>query len=141
VGLLAAAFCSAALAVGVWLFREPWGVWWQGLRRTRTDVRDSATLDGRASVAFYARWEALLARCGHVRAASQTQREFSAEVAQCIAAARGDPRVVEWSRQIIHAFYTVRFGPGTLGDEQAALVETALQGIQQATQTQSLAAT
>jgi hypothetical protein len=130
--LLAAAFIGAALAVGAWLFYEPWRAWRQGVRRTRADARIPAGSNGRTSVAFYARWEALLARRGYVRAAAQTQREFSAEAAQQIAADGGDQRILEWARQIIQAFYTVRFGPGTLGDEQAAVVEAALHEVQQA---------
>jgi len=137
-GLLATAFAGAALAVCAWLFREPWRAWRQGVRRTRANARSPAASDGRATVAFYARWEALLARCGYVRATAQTQREFSAEAAQRIAAAAGDQRIFEWARQIIQAFYTVRFGPGTLGEEQAALVEAALQGVQQAAKAERL---
>lgn len=134
--LLAATLGCAVLAVLVWLFREPWLEWRRRGQGTQTGARPTEMVNGRASVAFYSTWETLLARCGHVRAASQTPREFSAEAAERIATAWGEPQITEWARQIIQAFYAVRFGPGTLNDEQTTGVETALQGVQRATKVQ-----
>lgn len=129
VWLLATAFGGAVLAVLVWLFREPWLEWRRRTRHARRSDDPAAVPDGRASVAFYARWETLLARGGQVRAACQTPREFSAAAAQRLAAAWDEPQITEWARQIVQAFYAVRFGSGTLDAEQAAGVESALQGM------------
>jgi transglutaminase-like putative cysteine protease len=127
--ILGLVFGGGAVALGVWLFREPWrrGARQRRARGPRREARGPGT-----AVAFYARWEALLARCGHVRGPSQTQREFAAQAAQRLAATSGDHRMCEWAGQIIQAFYEVRFGAGKLDEDRAAVVETALQGFQQA---------
>ena len=64
--------------------------------------------------------------------ASQTPREFAEQAANRIASACGDIQISQWARVIVQAFYEVRFGGGTLADDQAAAVETALQRLQQA---------
>ena len=130
--LVAAAFFCGAAAVGLWLFGAPPVAWRFGIRPTRVAGRDTAAVNAPAAVAFYARWEAILARCGQVRLPSQTQREFAAQAAHTLVAACGDHRLFEWAGQIIQAFYTIRFGPGQLEDNQAALVETALAEFEQA---------
>ena len=123
---------GGVLVAGVWLLCVQWRAWRAGTRGTRRGGPAAAASNGRTSVAFYSRFETLLARCGHVRTASQTPREFATAAAQRIGTACGDSRISEWARQIIQAFYEVRFGAGTLADDQAAAVEAALQRLQQA---------
>ena len=83
-------------------------------------------------MAFYCRLETLLARCGHVRTASQTPQEFVQQAADSMAAACGDAAVADWVGQIVRAFYEVRFGPGALAAEQTAKVELSLKRLAQA---------
>ena len=77
VGMIGAAVLSAILVAGAWLLWLRWGT----PRRTAGRVSRSGTRtaagSGRSAVAFYTRFESLLARCGHRRPASQTPREFA----------------------------------------------------------------
>ena len=130
--MVAAAFFCGAAGGGLWLFGAPPVAWRFGIRPTRVAGRDTAAVNAPAAVAFSARCEAILARFGQVRWPSQTQREFAAQAAHTLVAACGDHRLFEWAGQIIQAFYTIRFGPGQLEDNQAALVETALAEFEQA---------
>lgn len=115
------------LAALVWLLRWKLPARWRGRLRTYSGRRTSPASANRAPVAFYRRLETLLAHCGHVRAASQTPQEFADEAAQRIAAACGNGQVTDWTRQVVQAFYEVRFGAASLADDRAAVVETALQ--------------
>ncbi|MCU0871021.1 MAG: transglutaminase domain-containing protein, partial [Pirellulaceae bacterium] len=126
----AAIFCGV-LVVGAWLL----GVGWRTPRQGSGRVPRGGTgieASGRSAVAFYTRFESLLARCGQRRSASQTPREFADQAAKHIAFACGEIQITQWAREIVQAFYEVRFGGGTLADAQAAAVENALQRLQQA---------
>jgi protein-glutamine gamma-glutamyltransferase len=130
-GMTGAAIFCGILVVGAWLLRVGWGTPRQGTGRIpRGGTRTEGS--GRSAVAFYTRFESLLARFGQRRSASQTPREFAEQAAKHIASAWGDAQMTQWAREIVQAFYEVRFGGGILADDQAAAVEAALQRLQQA---------
>jgi hypothetical protein len=125
-----AIFCGV-LVVGAWLLWVGWGPPRQGAGRVfRGGTRTEGS--GRSAVAFYTRFESLLARFGQRRSTSQTPREFAEQAAQHIAFACGETQMTQWAREIVQAFYEVRFGGGILADDRAAAVEAALQSLQQA---------
>ena len=134
-----AGVAGCLLAAVVWLLRLRLRVRRRSLPWSRARSRGPNSADGRPAVAFYRRFEALLARCGHVRTASQTPQEFVQRAAECLAAACGEARVADWARQIVQAFYEVRFGAATLAGDRAAAVEAALQQLGQAARRKSAA--
>jgi len=119
------------LAAVVWLLRLRRRPRRRGSPRARAGARGRSAAGGRPAVTFYRRLETLLARHGHVRTASQTPQEFAQQAAERIAAACGEGRVTDWTRQVVQAFYEVRFGAGTLASDRAAVVEAALQRLGQ----------
>jgi hypothetical protein len=132
VWIIGAAVFGGILVAGVWLLWVCWGTSrWTAFRVSRGGIRTAAS-SGRSAVAFYTRFESVLARCGHRRPASQTPREFGEQAAGRIASAGGDIRISQWASEIVQAFYEVRFGGGTLAGDRAAAVETALKRLQQA---------
>ncbi len=135
-----AGVAGCLLAAVLWLLRRRLPARWPGPMRMRLGRRDSRSAASRARVAFYRRLESLLARYGHVRAASQTPQEFAGEAAKRIAAACGNGQVTDWTRQIVQAFYELRFGAGSLADDRAGAVETALQQLGRAVRRKTAAA-
>ena len=126
----AAIFCGI-LVVGAWLLWVGWGTPRQGTGRVPRGGTGTEG-SGRSAVAFYTRFESLLARFGQRRSASQTPREFADQAAKHIASACGEIQITQWAREIVQAFYEVRFGGGTLASDRIEAVETALQRLQRA---------
>lgn len=128
----------ATAVVAVLVIAGAWMLWVAKRRSRRGDERQLRTAagtvggDGKSPVAFYLRFESLLARCGRQRPPSQTPREFAEQAAQCLASAGADLRILQWAREIVQAFYQVRFGGGALPDDQTESVETNLRQLQQA---------
>jgi len=79
-----------------------------------------------ASVAFYRRFEALLARHGFARHRSQTQRDFALTAAAALERRAAGSRLAEPAAVVAEAFYRVRFGGVPLEDAELRAVETAL---------------
>jgi transglutaminase-like putative cysteine protease len=86
-----------------------------------------------ASVGFYRRLEALLARQGLARAPTQTQREFACQAGAAIAQATGERGLARLPTQVAEAFYCVRFGDARLDRAQTETVAQALHLLEQAT--------
>ena len=80
----------------------------------------------RVEIAFYRRFESLLARQGLVRAAAQTQREFAAAAGARLASLTGESRLAALPALVADAFYRVRFGRTPLDNLQTQAVEQAL---------------
>ncbi len=80
----------------------------------------------RPEVEFYGRLEALLARHGLARSASQTQHEFATAAGTKLAAATGRPHLAPLPARVVEAFYRVRFGRLPLDSPQTKTVEHAL---------------
>jgi hypothetical protein len=129
----------AALAVGwyVWGRRaqrlplpagrrgSPWTNLWTGYN----GQRGGAGTD--REVAFYRRFETMLARWGALRAPGQTPQEFVGEVRQRLALL--PDATPPWDRlaeRIVAAFYRVRFGRGELAAEEASELEHALESLE-----------
>jgi hypothetical protein len=83
-------------------------------------------------VAFYRRFEAVLARRGLVRPASRTQREFAVWAGRELAQRAGDPGLALLPLQVAEAFYRVRFGRAALDKQQREAVEQALTQLERA---------
>lgn len=126
------ALVSGGAAVGVWLFRDSWLAWRARRRGPRPARPRGAAPTPIAAAAFYARWEAFAARRGHVRAASQTPREFARQTAQSLAASSGERRIGQWADEIVGAFYEVRFRGNKLAAPRMARVEDAWRHLQRA---------
>jgi transglutaminase-like putative cysteine protease len=120
-GLIAVLYIAIAVGIGWLLFRI--GRWlrarWTGNRSRRPERR-------RAKIAFYRRFEHLMARHGLVRAPAQTQREFAAAAGVHFASLTGDSRLATLPAMVADAFYRVRFGQAPLDNRQTQAVEQAL---------------
>jgi hypothetical protein len=77
-------------------------------------------------IAFYRRFEGLMARQGLVRAPAQTQHEFAAVAGTRLASLTGETRLAALPALIADAFYRVRFGRTPLDNLQTQAVEQAL---------------
>lgn len=99
---------------------------WRSARRS-----DRAARRTRTKVDFYRRLEAVLARFGVTRSASQTQREFARQAAVRIAST-GHGQLADLPGEVVEAFYRVRFGGTPLDVPQAEEVEQALRQLKQA---------
>jgi protein-glutamine gamma-glutamyltransferase len=119
----AAVLVAAALAAGVgWLLaRRARRFGWRGLGRRGSRARGRGV-----EIAFYRRFERLMARRGLVRASAQTQREFAAAAGDRLVAHTGDGRWAALPPVIADAFYRVRFGQMPLDNLQAQAVEQIL---------------
>jgi len=93
---------------------------------------DPAARGAGARVEFYRRLEAVLARFGLTRPASQTQREFAREAGMTIATSTGEHHLAALPGRVVEAFYRVRFGGTPLDSPQAEEVEQALRQLKQA---------
>lgn len=80
----------------------------------------------RTEIEFYGRLESVLGRHGLVRRVGQTQYEFAAAAGERIAAISGRRRLALLPRQVVDAFYRVRFGHLPLDSTLVEAVESAL---------------
>lgn len=113
---------AAALAwAGLWLLRlaRRFGHRWLGNHGRRRGRRG-------AEVAFYKRFERLMARQGLVRSAAQTQQEFAIAAGARLVSLSGENRMATLAALIARAFYHVRFGQVPLDNLQTQAVEQAL---------------
>ena len=117
-------FIAATVWLGLLLFRI-------GRRLAARWTGNHARRRGRRGVeiAFYRRFESLMARRGLVRAAAQTQREFAAAAGTRLASLTGESRLAALPATIADAFYRVRFGQMPLDNLQSRAVEQALDEI------------
>ncbi len=131
-GVFALAVVAVLVSGGAWMLwvakRRPGR---GGEHQQRTAAKPAGG-DGKPPIAFYLTFESLLARCGQRRPPSQTPREFAEQAAQRLASASGELRIIQWTGEIVRAFYQVRFGGGSLPAAQAESVETNLRQLQQA---------
>jgi transglutaminase-like putative cysteine protease len=114
-------FMAALAWLGLLLFRI-------GRRLAARWTGNHARRRGRRGVeiAFYRRFEGLMARQGLVRAAAQTQREFAAAAGVRLASLSGENRLAALPATIADAFYRVRFGQMPLDNLQSRAIERAL---------------
>jgi len=96
----------------------------------RPGGRAGAAAGHRVKIEFYRRLEAVLARHGLVRAASQTPREFARAAGEEVARRTGRYQLAPLPDRIVEAFYRVRFGRLALDNPQAKAVEHALDELQ-----------
>jgi MFS family permease len=97
-------------------------------RRGGRDVVD----DQSTAVAFYEQLERLLAVQGPPRRFGQTQREFARSAGEQLAASSGQQAVAGWIREVVDAYYRVRFGRCDLDRRQAATIASLLAKIRAA---------
>jgi protein-glutamine gamma-glutamyltransferase len=109
-----AGMCVAVLRISRRLWSRSTGN--HGRRRGRRGVE----------VAFYRRFESLMARQGLVRAPAQTQHEFAAAAGTRLTSLTGERRLTVLAELIAEAFYHVRFGRTPLDNLQTQAVEQAL---------------
>ena len=81
---------------------------------------------GRVEIAFYKRFESLMARQGLVRGPAQTQHEFAAAAGSRLVSLTGEGHLATLAAMIADAFYHVRFGQLPLDNLQTQAVEQAL---------------
>jgi transglutaminase-like putative cysteine protease len=81
-------------------------------------------------IAFYRRFEAILARRGLVRRSGQTQLELAQAAAAALPNASNGPSAGLLARRVVDAYYRVRFGRRALDSRQAAAVEQLLDQLQ-----------
>jgi transglutaminase-like putative cysteine protease len=77
-------------------------------------------------VAFYRQLETLLARYGYNRSPAQTQREFATAAGRRLSLQEQTHVAALLPREVVDAFYAVRFGGRTLDGKQLQAVERAL---------------
>jgi transglutaminase-like putative cysteine protease len=122
--LLATLFAMLARAAWRWLRLHAFGWRWTRSARRRAD------LPGLAPVAFYRRFEKMLARRKLRRERRQTQREFARQAAR---------EISRWSGRhpaplldsVVEAYYRVRFGKHPLDSQEAAAIENTLDQLEQ----------
>jgi protein-glutamine gamma-glutamyltransferase len=120
-GLIAVLFFSLWASIGYLFFhilRRRWG--------SRSGSRSRRRGRRQPEVAFYKRFEHLMARQGVIRAASQTQWEFAVAAGARLAATTGDGRLAAVPMVVANAFYRVRFGQSPLDSLQAEEIDQAL---------------
>jgi protein-glutamine gamma-glutamyltransferase len=119
--LIAVVFVGLSAGVAYLLFRI-------GRRRWARRSGNHRRRRGRRppEVAFYRRFEHLMAREGLIRGSSQTQWEFAAAAGAHFASTTGDGRLAALPMLVANAFYRVRFGQAALDSLQAEEVDRAL---------------
>ena len=80
----------------------------------------------KVEIAFYRRFESMMARRGLVRAPAQTQHEFAAAAGSRLASLTGESGLAALPAVIADAFYHIRFGQMPLDNLQTQAVEQAL---------------
>lgn len=109
---------AVAFVVGPLLWRRWWGARrWNGGRARR---------GAGASVEFYRRLEAMLARAGLIRSPASTQLQFAEEAGVQLAEKLSDRELAALPVLVAEAFYQVRFGGAALDKSQSQTVEQAL---------------
>ncbi len=119
-----AAFVAFLAALGwlLWrLVRRFAGVWRRLAAHSHTTAQAT-----RCSIEFYRRLETLLRRQGIVRQPGQTQQEFAAVAGQRLTEVTGQAALATAPREVVEAFYQVRFGGLPLDSTRAEAVEQAL---------------
>jgi hypothetical protein len=127
-GGLLLAFAAALCYVGFRFIRLAVG----RVRRYAAKMRRTSSDRRLVWVEFYNRLEAVLARQGLVRSASQTQREFTVDAGIRIAESTDQPQLAGLPVQVAEAFYRVRFGGIALDDRQTESLERTLGRLEQA---------
>ncbi len=127
IGLAALATIAIVVVAYRWLrrFLRPYLAKW-GLRRARRTRRRPPQVE------FYRRLEAILARRGLVRAASQTPHELALLAREKLTQTTGNPQVAQLPEQLVDTFYRVRFGHDSLDKFQYQAVEQALRQLERA---------
>jgi len=100
---------------------------WRSWRQRRIVAR---AIRRRPEVAFYRRFEALLAKRGLVRPVNQTQLEFARVAGSQLAGQTGALPAAALARRVVDSFYRVRFGQATLDSRQAEALELVLAEIE-----------
>jgi transglutaminase-like putative cysteine protease len=100
----------------------------------RLRQRSAASRDDREyqAIGFYRRLESILALHGFRREAAQTPREFAMAAAGQLADRPSLRSAARLPRQVVDAFYLVRFGRRTLDNQQAEALENDLQTLEMA---------
>jgi len=123
-----AALSAVAVVLGIAA-----GIAWLPLRRWRRTLwlrragSNPATRTDIAEVAFYHRFEVLLAQHGLVRRRGQTPQELAAAAGRLLQNAAGRTTVAALPSRVVAAFYQVRFGRQPLDSPGAQAVEHALE--------------
>ncbi len=125
-GWLRAGLLAVVALVGIRFFGRRFRRMFGALGRLLPGQRTRLARGARAEIAFYRRLEALLARHGMIRTASQTQREFAAAAAAALRADGSAAPLAPLPGEVAEAFYRVRFGHAPLDAERAQAVERAL---------------
>ncbi|MFM2093572.1 MAG: Protein-glutamine gamma-glutamyltransferase [Planctomycetota bacterium] len=102
-----------------WCLRNPAAA--QALRKWFQRFSWQSRVSRRGTVEFYERFESLLAKCGHRRGESQTPWEFFERIRDSFASRA--PQLIEPCRQVVQAFYQVRFGQTALNTDQSQAIE------------------
>ncbi len=127
-GIVALLVLVAGLYGGYWLIRRAL----PHVARLRHQWLTSAGLRRRvATVPFYQRLEATLARIGLQRAETQTQRQFAGLARQRLSQSPETAGLAEIPHRIVDAFYQVRFGQEVLGADQQAAIDQQLQQLEE----------
>jgi hypothetical protein len=126
-GLVAMLLCLMLVGVYRWLR-------WIGRLLGRLLSRTGDRIAARAAVqvAFYRRLLRLLERHGLKRPAGQTPREFAMAVSGQFAASPELRAAAPLPRQVVEAFYRVRYGGRPLDKQEAQAVEQALSELEAA---------
>ncbi len=107
------------------LFWRLWRAWWRRIKQRKQAVR-------RTHVEFYQRLENVLRRRGFRRDGGQTPREFAVAVGDQLAIANDTKSVAATPRDVVDAFYRVRFGNQRLDNHEVEQLERSLSELQQA---------
>lgn len=125
---VAAMVIGLMLAAVFYTFRSVW----RALFRRLIGRTDSATGEAEARVEFYRRLEAILKTLGLDRDPAQTQREFARAAETRIREIDGRQNLSSLPRQVVDAFYHVRFGGRDLDRSQSEGIESALSQLAEA---------
>ena len=120
------------LALCVVLVRFRWRPARRRWRWRHLSVRGGREQPGSTDVEFYEEFEAILARHGQTRRATQTQREFAMNAGRRIAEQTGDDKVAQLALEIVDTFYCVRFGRVAFDGNRARAIDEALSQIKRA---------
>ena len=79
-----------------------------------------------ANVAFYEKYQSLLARKGFVRSQSETQKEFADQIVVDLNSELTQAHIVEYPELITKLYYEVRYGNHPLGSQQSDEIQEKL---------------
>jgi hypothetical protein len=120
------------VALCVVLVRSRWRPGRRRWRWRRRFVRGASEDAGSAEAGFYQEFEAILARHGQTRRATQTPREFALDAGRKIADRTGERGVAQLALDIVDTFYCVRFGRVALDRNRVRAIDEALSQIKRA---------